>query len=86
MRKLTKLENIEWDMSTCTAGDYTADIKITPEQYNRFLSTIHEQSYNNESIAYGLKLHLKKEIEEKLTNEVASMGFEEIQRVRIADI
>lgn len=83
LRSITQIKHVEWDVATLTAGDYTVDMKITHQQYCLFLSQ-HKQS--DESIGYGLKKHLKQELELKLTKEVPSMGFEEIEKVKIADI
>lgn len=33
LRKQVQLNQIEWDISTVTAGDYTVDIKITPSMF-----------------------------------------------------
>jgi hypothetical protein len=37
-----KIQQLEWDMATITAGDYTVEWKILPETFDRWL----ENSYN----------------------------------------
>jgi hypothetical protein len=45
-----------------------------------------EQLYSEETPGYGLKFHLKAEIEEKLTNQIPSQEFENVDRIRVADV
>lgn len=85
LRRMTQIKHVEWDVATVTAGDYTVDMKINQRQYFTYMEE-HSHRYPQDPAGYGLKKHLKHEIEDKLTNEVASLGFENIDRVRIADI
>ena len=32
----SKLIQIDWDVQTVTAGDYTVDVRIKPEQWTHF--------------------------------------------------
>lgn len=82
---MTSITQIEWDVSTVTAGDYTCDMLITREQYTYFMDH-HLNQFRNESPGFALKLFLKNELEDKLTNQVESQGFENVSRIEIADI
>lgn len=85
LRNNTIIKQVEWDVATTTAGDYTVDMKITHSQYSHFINQ-YSQQYRDDPQGYGLKKHLKNEIEDKLTREVPSQGFEAVDRIRIADI
>lgn len=63
LRKKTKLDQIEWDVSTITAGDYTVEIKITDTMFTKFHNEFRQQNYALETIGYGFKKHIKSEIE-----------------------
>jgi len=44
-------------------------------------------NYKDEAFGFALKRHLTKEIEDRLTNDVPSQGFEaNVQRINVADI
>ena len=83
-RKSTQLEQIEWDISTVTASDYTVDMTLTEAMLENFVKEVNPGK--DESAAYRLKQYLHQNLEEKLTNEVPSLGFQKISRVKIADI
>ena len=71
LRNSLRLEQVDWDVSIVTAGDYSVDMKITQQQYSYFRDH-HLADYREDSTGYAFKKHLKMELEEKLTNEVAS--------------
>ena len=58
-----KIQQLEWDMATITAGDYTVEWKIKPETYNNWLNN----SYlipgggkdQGKSVGYAMKDELK---------------------------
>jgi hypothetical protein len=80
------LNQIEWDISTVTAGDYTVDLKISPQMFQTFLNDYRQQYFSLDTLGYGLKRHIKEELENMLTGRVPSLGFESVDRIRIADI
>lgn len=65
-----KIQQIEWDMATITAGDYSVEFRISAENYRWFHSEIYRAPdgpfENKVSPALALKTYLAKEIEEKL--------------------
>lgn len=64
------------------------DLRISQQQLTNFVNQ-HYPKYTREDpcpVGYALKKYLKFEIETKLTNNVPSQGFEQIDHVRIADI
>ena len=69
-----------------TANDYTVDLTITPSMYFGFLKNERQTYYADHPIAYGFKMHLKRELEQKLTDEVPFMFFEQVEKVIVADI
>jgi len=83
-RKSTQLEQIEWDVSTVTASDYTVDMTLTEGMLENFVKEANPGI--DESAGYRLKQYLQQTLEEKLTNEVPSLGFQRISRVKVADI
>ena len=68
-----KIQQLEWDMATITAGDYTVEWMIKPETYNAW----YEKKYLGEdggkskglSIGYSMKEDLKHYLENMLTTE-----------------
>jgi hypothetical protein len=74
VHKQGKVNQIEWDFATITAGDYTVDMQINEENYKNW--------YHNEYLKPGgdssklippslsLKNHLIRVIEEYITNDL----------------
>ena len=57
-----KIQMIEWDVTTVTAGDFTVEFNIEKEYYDEW-----KRHANRElSPAYALKVQLKEEIEKHL--------------------
>lgn len=65
LKKNSKIKNLEWDVSTITAGDYTVEYKISEEAYKHFLDTQYNVNDKNRGISIGesLKTYLKNEFE-----------------------
>jgi len=65
---------MEWDMATITAGDYTVELKIDPDDYRHWYNNEYRKSggdFENEvSPAMSLKAHLVEKIEETLSQEI----------------
>lgn len=85
IKNITAINKVEWDVSTVTAADYTIDMQITKDMYNNFAYNVSEL-YRNQPVGYSLKDHLKHELENVLTAKVPSLGFENVQSIKIADI
>lgn len=54
--------------------------------FQRYISDYRQQYFAQETIGYGLKRHIKEELENMLTGRVPNLGYESVDRVRIADI
>jgi hypothetical protein len=96
LKHISNLKNIDWDVQTITAGDYTVELGITPEAYNHFL----EHHFNLHDRAAGVstgesfKTYIRKQVEEILTRYLkenggghdAEHGNNQLTEVKIADI
>jgi hypothetical protein len=94
LRQYGKIQAIQWDCQTITAGDYTAELDITDEGYDWYLKNVKDK-YTEDGCGggEGLKLYLMKELEELLTKNHKGEGIEkrsEIKKqgidIKIADI
>lgn len=69
-----KVQQLEWDMSTITAGDYTVELVIDETEYRQWYNHEYRKDrgdYENKiSPALSLKSFLVKNIEETLTQEL----------------
>ena len=69
-----KIQQIEWDMATITAGDYTAELKIDADGYRRWYDSVYRETngdYEKDvAPALSLRTYLAKEIEEILTQDL----------------
>ena len=63
LQENSKLQNIEWDVATVTAGDFSVELQITHEMYNIFMSD-HYDRVKYESPGMALKCYIKENIEE----------------------
>lgn len=87
VRRIAKLDFVTWDVKTVSAGDYTVEYEISQEAWDHFLATEYANIEGcKRSKARELRKYMKKELERYLTEEVPSQDFEEIDRVRIAQI
>ena len=69
-----KIQQLEWDMSTVTAGDYSVELPISKDTYMNWKENEYRKPggdfENQVAPAISLKRQLKKEIEESLDNWV----------------
>lgn len=69
-----KIRQLEWDISTVTAGDYTVELPISAEAYQTWYSGTYKSYYGE--FGYGvaagmsLKKHLVDAIEKALKEEI----------------
>lgn len=80
LRQSGKIQQIQWDCQTLTAGDYTVELDITDEGYNWFKE--HElPDYQAKGMgpAEGLKQHLTKELETILSRDQRGEGTQPIR-------
>ena len=69
-KKGSKLQQLEWDMSTITPGDYTLQMEITTDLWQYFLQNVyHKNDMEAQGIssAYALKTYMKNEVEKILS-------------------
>lgn len=96
-KRISKLIQIDWDVSTITPGDYTLQYEITDEAYQHFLEFVYYPSGEEAKgtpIGLYLKEYLKAEIEKMLTQKLIQLKREspetttniKIDEVKIADI
>lgn len=96
LKKNSKIKNLEWDVSTITAGDYTVEYKFTEDTYQQFLDShynVHDKA-RGISIGESLKNYLKTEFENLLNVKLREANAEKtdqersksLQEVKIADI
>lgn len=70
-----KIQQLEWDMATITAGDYTVTFDIKPVNYKQWLEHEYQDQLANlpQSEHVGPALALKKHIKENITEEVREL-------------
>ena len=96
IKENSKLQNIEWDVSTVTAGDFSVEYHIEKEMYELFMSQYFKRE-EFESPGQAFKQYLKDNIEEICIQEFkkkkladALLGREandkDLERIEIADI
>ena len=58
-----KIKQLEWDMATITAGDYTVELKINPDHYRTWYNNDYRKANgdfeNGVAPAMSLKKHLR---------------------------
>jgi hypothetical protein len=69
-----KITQLDWDMATITAGDYTVEFEIKEESYTAWYDS-HYKTPGGDfekgiSAAYSMKVHLKKVVEEFLNQRL----------------
>ena len=76
-----KIQQLEWDMATITAGDYTVELRINPDGYRNWYNTEYRRPggdfENGVSPAMSLKTHLIKNIEDQMTNELRRSSLQD---------
>jgi hypothetical protein len=78
LQKTSRLDQLEYDINTVSAGDFTVEINISSKMYNYFLDEHYntvgfktkEESGDTYSPALYLKKHLSEEIGRMLTNSL----------------
>jgi len=93
-KRVSKLIQLDWDVSTITPGDYTVQYEITDTAYDTFMSEVYPASKaKGISTGEALKKYLRDEFERMLTEKLREMRAEgtlgsgiKISEVKIADI
>lgn len=68
LKQNSKLTNIEWDVATVTAGDFSVEYTITPDMYSEFIE-VYFSKEPQDSPGYQFKVFLKDSIENICTDE-----------------
>lgn len=66
MQKTSRLDQLNFDMNTITAGDFTVEMDIRTAQYNQFLSE-RDENDKGESIGIEFRGYIKERVEHELT-------------------
>lgn len=75
MQAYSAIEVTQWDVSTVTAQDYTAELEIPNKLYDNFVSQVYPNLDTTESKGEAFKNFLVREIEEKVAS-LPNQGFE----------
>ena len=91
-KRTSKLNQIDWDISTITPGDYTLHYEINDEGYEWFLQNVYRRNGDEEngiSAGTSMKLFLKAEIERILTerlHELKRTNPEDSKNIKISEV
>lgn len=93
-KRVSKLQQLDWDIQTITPGDYTVQYEITDKAYDWFLVNIYpKDKQRGISTGESLKSYIKNEMEKLLTDKLFEMKAAgqntdsiKISQVKIADI
>lgn len=55
-----KIEELEWDIATVTAGDYTVEFDIPKHNYYEWYNNMYKRSGGEKSMGYAPALSLKR--------------------------
>ena len=66
MRCISKANYLDWDVKTITAGDYTVEMEIQKEMYDKFCSDVFVEA-NGVSKATAFKAYLRRELQKRLS-------------------
>ena len=69
-----KIKQLEWDMATVTAGDYSVELDISRDMYQHWYHTEFSKAggdlSNRVAPALSLKQYIQKEVEEAITQDL----------------
>jgi hypothetical protein len=83
MRSIFKNQYVEWDVKTITAGDYTAEMEITPSMWKQFTEVEYPRSHHGgKTMIEVFRQFIEDIIEERLT-EMPDLGYEDVAPARI---
>ena len=76
-KRVSKLQQLDWDIQTITPGDYTVQMEISDKAYEWFMTNIYPPlEAKNLSIGESLKSYMKNELEKTLTDKLKEMKAE----------
>lgn len=67
LRSTFKNLNIEWDVKTITAGDYSVELDISDKMWHNFLNSPHFDASKVDSKLAQFRDYLQKTLEDNLT-------------------
>lgn len=76
IKSIEKNLNVEWDVKTITAGDYSVEVDIPAAMFDKFKSDHFDSNNDDNSCATQFRDWFKKELETRLT-ALPNLGFEE---------
>lgn len=82
MRAVESTNQLDFDVKTYTAGDYSIEFKIQHKQYENWQEKYHDKS-NPMSEMAQFKLYVQSELEKRL-GEMPNLGYEESDEIKIA--
>jgi hypothetical protein len=72
LRKNSKIKQLEWDVATITAGDYTVEFKISKESHEHWYNTIYPDDRDRGiSTGESFKNYIKTQIESLLNEDLS---------------
>lgn len=86
LKSIFKNLNIEWDVKTITAGDYSVELDISEAMWHNFLNTVYDQKLASTKLVQ-FRNYLQKKLEDNFS-QLPDLGFEDepVERVRISMI
>lgn len=82
LRSIFKNLNIEWDVKTITAGDYSVEVDISEKMWHNFLNSPQFDSSKVDSKLAQFRAFLQKTLEDNLT-QMPDLGYEDDPPERI---
>lgn len=78
--------NIEWDVKTITAGDYSVELDISEGMWNKFLTEIYKPNLAATKLVQ-FRNYIKQQLEDNFSR-VPDLGFEDepVERINISMI
>lgn len=70
LNKNGKIQQLEWDISTVTAGDYTVEFDISADSYNDWYNNNYKSYYGDYGQGYSPALSLKRHMIEQIEQAI----------------
>lgn len=86
LKSIFKNLNIEWDVKTITAGDYSVELDISEGMWNKFLNEVYKPNLASTKLVQ-FRNYIKKQLEDNFSR-LPDLGFEDepVERVNISMI
>ena len=84
------INQIEWDINTTTAADYTVELNIDESSYKKWFENEYKKPGGDYSKdippAMSLKIHIIRILEERLTRELEERNQQDRQKMSVAQL